>query len=198
MPSRSPIALHSPYTLTLPPVTLVRFQVLLVLLLPGDQPNGIVGGRGGENPAQPHDSRHLCSVYHVPYLDAPDPDPAAPYLRPRTLAPRRVRRSSCSASSRPIRASRFAYLHYDDGRPHKSPAGRIVTPTTTREPGWVRGRGGEKPNEANIIPRRCATVRVRRLTTLRYYVIVKNSSATTTRVHENIDSSCRVRAYCDL
>lgn len=46
MPSRFPIALHSPHTLTLLSVTLVRFQVVLVLLLLGDQPNGIVGGRG--------------------------------------------------------------------------------------------------------------------------------------------------------
>jgi len=49
MPSRCPAVLHSPHTPTFPPVPLVLVQTLsvpvLVSLLPGDQPNGIVDSR---------------------------------------------------------------------------------------------------------------------------------------------------------
>jgi len=49
MPSRCPAALHSPNTPTFPPVLLVLVQaqlvLVLVVLLSGDQPNGIVDGR---------------------------------------------------------------------------------------------------------------------------------------------------------
>jgi len=49
MPSRGPAALHSPNTPTFPPVLLVQVQArlipVLVLLMPGDQPNGIIDVR---------------------------------------------------------------------------------------------------------------------------------------------------------
>ncbi|CAI6343929.1 unnamed protein product [Macrosiphum euphorbiae] len=48
-PSRCPAALHSPNTPTFPPVLLVLVQErlipVLVVLMPGDQPNGIIDVR---------------------------------------------------------------------------------------------------------------------------------------------------------
>jgi hypothetical protein len=169
-----------------------------MLLLPGNQPNGIVGGRG-EDPAPGRqkktffpissDGPFFCFVLLlilpllvlvlVPALSLP-----AEYadLRLVTSYPR--------IAFRPPPALRRRSTAQITCRPHSNADDNAVNRSA------VGGGGETKRGERNTSTVR--DVRVRRLTTVRYYVIVKNSSTATTRVHENIDSSCRVRAYCEL